>query len=133
MAKTLEKARGNRRIWLFIFVLVLGYLLVTWAFDETGTTQLIQDAQKDVEKHVEQEAARHRAVLDKVQEVKADVKKEVAALKPNDVANALNGELQEFRRSTVRTPGLDNSGNRILLQRAGRPGHTGSVEDLQAD
>ena len=98
--------------WLLIFLAILaGSLLAWWLFKpapvNTVDDQLdyIKYEIKLMEQRVNDIDTRVRKEVGKIRE---DVKKEISTLTRDDVADALNAELAEFRRLDISPGGVVN-------------------------
>ena len=98
--------------WLLIFLAILaGGLLAWWLFKpapvNTVDDQLdyIKYEIKLMEQRVNDIDTRVRKEVGKIRE---DVKKEISTLTRDDVADALNAELSEFRRLDISPGGVVN-------------------------
>jgi len=98
----------NKYKWLLIFLAILaGGLLAWWLYKPVPTNPVDEQLEyikyeiEQMEQRVNQLDQRVRKEVGKIRE---DVKKEISTLTRDDVADALNAELSEFRRLDV-SPG----------------------------
>ena len=95
----------NKYKWLLIFLAILaGSLLAWWLYKPVPINPV--DAQLEYIKYeieqMEQRVNRiDQKVRKEVESIRATVKQEISSLTRDDVADALNAELSEFRRLDV--------------------------------
>ena len=88
--------------WLLIFsALVAGGLLAWWLFKPAPVDPIVEEMMFEIEA-LEQRVNRiDQKVRKEVGKIREDVKQEISTLTRDDVADALNAELAEFRRLDV--------------------------------
>jgi len=88
--------------WLLIFLAILaGGLLAWWLFKPAPVDPIVEEMMFEIEA-LEQRVNRiDQKVRKEVESIRATVKQEISSLTRDDVADALNAELAEFRRLDV--------------------------------
>ena len=91
--------------WLLIFLAILaGGLLAWWLYKPVPVDPIVEEMMFEIEA-LEQRVNRiDQKVRKEVESIRATVKQEISTLTRDDVADALNAELSEFRRLDV-SPG----------------------------
>lgn len=91
--------------WLLIFLAILaGGLLAWWLFKPAPVDPIVEEMMFEIEA-LEQRVNRiDQKVRKEVESIRATVKQEISTLTRDDVADALNAELSEFRRLDI-SPG----------------------------
>ena len=95
--------------WLLIFsALVAGGLLAWWLFKPAPVDPIVEEMMFEIEA-LEQRVNRiDQKVRKEVESIRATVKQEISTLTRDDVADALNAELSEFRRLDISPGGVVN-------------------------
>ena len=95
--------------WLLIFsALVAGGLLAWWLFKPAPVDPIVEEMMFEIEA-LEQRVNRiDQKVRKEVESIRATVKQEISSLTRDDVADALNAELSEFRRLDISPGGVVN-------------------------
>jgi hypothetical protein len=95
--------------WLLIFLAILaGGLLVWWLFKPAPVDPIVEEMMFEIEA-LEQRVNRiDQKVRKEVESIRATVKQEISSLTRDDVADALNAELSEFRRLDISPGGVVN-------------------------
>jgi len=88
--------------WLLIFLAILaGSLLAWWLFKPAPVDPIVEEMMFEIEA-LEQRVNRiDQKVRKEVESIRATVKQEISSLTRDDVADALNAELSEFRRLDI--------------------------------
>jgi len=96
--------------WLLIFsALVAGGLLAWWLHRPPPVVApIVQEMMHEVEALEQRVNALDQRVRKEVGKIREDVKQEISTLTRDDVADALNAELAEFRRLDVPSGGVVN-------------------------
>ena len=82
---------------------------------ESQVTDIIaQNMIIQMEQYTQQMEALKNSVQREVKKLHETVSKEVAAMRPDDIATGLNDELSRFRELSIRSSGVDDAGFRIL-------------------
>lgn len=99
----------NKYKWLLIFLAILaGSLLAWWLFKPAPVDPIVEEMMFEIEA-LEQRVNRiDQKVRKEVGKIREDVKKEISTLTRDDVADALNAELSEFRRLDISPGGVVN-------------------------
>jgi len=95
--------------WLLIFLAILaGSLLAWWLFKPAPVDPIVEEMMFEIEA-LEQRVNRiDQKVRKEVESIRATVKQEISSLTRDDVADALNAELSEFRRLDISPGGVIN-------------------------
>lgn len=95
--------------WLLIFLAILaGGLLAWWLFKPAPVDPIVEEMMFEIEA-LEQRVNRiDQKVRKEVESIRATVKQEISTLTRDDVADALNAELSEFRRLDISPGGVIN-------------------------
>jgi len=95
--------------WLLIFLAILaGGLLAWWLFKPAPVDPIVEEMMFEIEA-LEQRVNRiDQKVRKEVESIRATVKQEISSLTRDDVADALNAELSEFRRLDISPGGVVN-------------------------
>ena len=95
--------------WLLIFLAILaGGLLAWWMFKPAPVDPIVEEMMFEIEA-LEQRVNRiDQKVRKEVESIRATVKQEISSLTRDDVADALNAELSEFRRLDISPGGVVN-------------------------
>ena len=95
--------------WLLIFLAILaGSLLAWWLFKPAPVDPIVEEMMFEIEA-LEQRVNRiDQKVRKEVESIRATVKQEISSLTRDDVADALNAELSEFRRLDISPGGVVN-------------------------
>ena len=107
-------------IALIISAVVVGGLSIYFAFrkptiPQTQVTDTIsQNMLIQMEQYVQRMEGLKTSVEREVKKLHETVSKEVAAMRPDDIATGLNDELSRFRELSIRSSGMDNPSPRIL-------------------
>lgn len=118
---------GNKKTWLAIGVGVLLTLVVLGGAllairrsrppitpPEEITNQEIQALRDQITQQSIQMDVMKEEFVKGVNRIHATVRKEVSAMRPDDVAVGLNDELSRFRQLQVRPSRVGNNGTRVL-------------------
>lgn len=85
------------------------------AIPETQVTDIVtQNMLIQMEQYVQRMEGLKTSVEREVKKLHETVSKEVAAMRPDDIATGLNDELSRFRELSIRSSGVDNARPRIL-------------------
>ena len=107
-------------IALIISAVVVGGLSIYFAFrkptiPQTQVTDTIsQNMLIQMEQYVQRMEGLKTSVEREVKKLHETVSKEVAAMRPDDIATGLNDALSRFRELSIRSSGVDNARPRIL-------------------
>jgi len=98
--------------WLLIFsAIIAGGLLAWWLFKPVPTNP-VDEQLEYIKYEIEQMEQRvnriDQKVRKEVESIRATVKQEISSLTRDDVADALNAELSEFRRLDISPGGVVN-------------------------
>ena len=95
--------------WLLIFLAILaGGLLAWWLYKPVPVDPIVEEMMFEIEA-LEQRVNRiDQKVRKEVESIRATVKQEISSLTRDDVADALNAELSEFRRLDISPGGVVN-------------------------
>ena len=95
--------------WLLIFLAILaGGLLAWWLFKPVPVDPIVEEMMHEVEALEQRVNALDQRVRKEVGKIREDVKQEISSLTRDDVADALNAELSEFRRLDISPGGVIN-------------------------
>jgi len=89
------------KLLLILSVIVAGGILAWWLFKPAPVDPIVEEMMFEIEA-LEQRVNRiDQKVRKEVESIRATVKQEISTLTRDDVADALNAELSEFRRLDV--------------------------------
>lgn len=92
------------KLLLILSVIVAGGILAWWLFKPAPVDPIVEEMMFEIEA-LEQRVNRiDQKVRKEVESIRATVKQEISTLTRDDVADALNAELSEFRRLDI-SPG----------------------------
>ena len=98
--------------WLLIFLAILAGGLLAWWMYKPVPTNPVDEQLEYIKYEIEQMEQRvnqlDQRVRKEVGSIRATVKQEISSLTRDDVADALNAELSEFRRLDVPSGGVVN-------------------------
>ncbi len=98
--------------WLLIFLAILAGGLLAWWMYKPVPTNPVDEQLEYIKYEIEQMEQRvnqlDQRVRKEVGSIRATVKQEISSLTRDDVADALNAELSEFRRLDISPGGVVN-------------------------
>lgn len=98
--------------WLLIFLAILAGSLLAWWLYKPVPTNPVDEQLEYIKYEIEQMEQRvnqlDQRVRKEVGSIRATVKQEISSLTRDDVADALNAELSEFRRLDISPGGVVN-------------------------
>lgn len=118
MVGVLKKYRWH--IVTAVIVLLLSSMVATWVHVSkpnpavTATNEAVEALTIELKEFKEQVKVKEEQTRKEVQNLHVAIKKDVAAMDPDDVALGLNAELSEFRRIQTRPEGMDDTGEWVL-------------------
>ena len=96
------------KLLLILSVIVAGGLLAWWLHRPPPVVPIVQEMIHGVEALEQRVNALDQRVRKEVGKIREDVKQEISSLTRDDVADALNAELSEFRRLDISPGGVIN-------------------------
>lgn len=96
------------KLLLILSVIVAGGLVAWWLYKPVPVDPIVEEMMFEIEA-LEQRVNRiDQKVRKEVESIRATVKQEISSLTRDDVADALNAELSEFRRLDISPGGVVN-------------------------
>ena len=96
------------KLLLILSVIVAGGLVAWWLYKPAPVDPIVEEMMFEIEA-LEQRVNRiDQKVRKEVESIRATVKQEISSLTRDDVADALNAELSEFRRLDISPGGVVN-------------------------